>query len=137
VKQHNQHEITTVQRAPDGKWLSSGNPSGRPLGSRHRIAEMLLRDLADEWEKSGPAVLQKLAVDEPATFAKIAYGVLPKDVLVRVEHDNSISLLSDEEIAAALETIRKLRASDEAKLIDVMPEPSGELLPIQRQADED
>jgi hypothetical protein len=55
------------------------NPKGRPVSSRQRISEKLLADLADKWETHGAAVLEHLATNEPAKFAQIAYGLLPKD----------------------------------------------------------
>jgi hypothetical protein len=77
-------DASTIQRAPDGKWLSSGNPQGRPLGSRHRIAEAIIRDIAAEWERSGAEVLERMARDEPAKFAQLAAGLIPKDILLSV-----------------------------------------------------
>jgi hypothetical protein len=64
-----------------GRWLQgSGSPSpGRPIHSRQRIAEALLRDLAVVWEAQGKEVLERLAKDEPAKLAQIAYGLLPRD----------------------------------------------------------
>jgi hypothetical protein len=75
---------TALQRAPDGKWLSSGNPAGRPLGSRHKIADAIIRDIAAEWERSGAEVLERMARDEPAKFAQLAAGLIPKDILLSV-----------------------------------------------------
>ena len=65
----------------------SGNPAGRPLGARHRIAEKLLTDLESAWAKHGETVLDKLAISDPGKFATIAYGVLPKDVFLSVQQD--------------------------------------------------
>lgn len=77
-------DASTIQRAPDGKWLSSGNPQGRPLGSRHKIAEAIIRDIAAEWERSGAKVLERMARDEPAKFAQLAAGLIPREALLTV-----------------------------------------------------
>ena len=73
--------------ANGGQWVAgrSGNPAGRPLGSRQKISEKLLADLAEVWETSGKTVLQRLAVDDPGKLATIAYGLLPRDVFISVE----------------------------------------------------
>ena len=63
----------------------SGNPAGRPLGARARISEKLIADIADVWETYGSNVLRRLAAQDPATLAKIAYGLLPRDVFVSVQ----------------------------------------------------
>ena len=63
----------------------SGNPAGRPVGARQRIAERLLEAIAEKWELHGDSVLDRLAADDPKAFAQIAYGLLPRDVFVSVE----------------------------------------------------
>jgi hypothetical protein len=69
------------------KWLAgqSGNPNGRPIGARAKIAERLLSDIADVWEEQGKTVLERLAKDDPAALAKIAYGLLPREMLLSVQ----------------------------------------------------
>jgi hypothetical protein len=65
---------------------SKGSPSlGRPVSSRQKISERLLQDLASVWEEHGRTVLERFAKDDPAKLAQIAYGLLPRDVFVKVE----------------------------------------------------
>ena len=40
---------------------TSGNPAGRPLGSRTKLVESFVTDLQDKWQKDGSAILD--AVD--------------------------------------------------------------------------
>jgi hypothetical protein len=75
---------STVERAPDGKWISSGNPVGRPLGSRHKIAEAIVRDISDAWQNHGPGVLNRMALTEPAKFAQLAAGLIPKEFMLTI-----------------------------------------------------
>jgi Family of unknown function (DUF5681) len=84
-----------------GAWLPghSGNPNGRPIGSRQKIAAQLLEDLQEVWAERGKAILHRLAIDDPARLAQIAYGLLPKDVFVRVE---------DQRTPGNLESVREL-----------------------------
>ena len=56
----------------------SGNPAGRPLGSRHKITEAIIQDISGAWQTHGPRVLDRLAVEDPATFPKLAVGLVPK-----------------------------------------------------------
>lgn len=69
---------------PAWKPGQSGNVNGRPLGSRQKIAEAIIRDIAAEWERSGASVLERMAKDEPAKFAQLAAGLVPKDILLSV-----------------------------------------------------
>ena len=52
---------------------------GRKPGVRNRLSEKFLESLHDEWERSGDAALKILAKEDPATFAKLALGILPKE----------------------------------------------------------
>jgi hypothetical protein len=69
-----------------GRWLQgSGSPSpGRPQSSRQRISERLLSDLAEVWEEHGKDAPIKLAVSDPGKLVTVAYGLLPRDIFVRV-----------------------------------------------------
>lgn len=69
---------------PTWKKGQSGNPMGRPAGARQRIAEKLIADIAEIWEACGIEVLKRLAVEEPAKLATIAYGLVPKDIFLNV-----------------------------------------------------
>ena len=53
--------------------------SGRKPGVRNRIGQKFLEDLQSEWERSGPAVLKILAVENPEALAKLAAGLLPRE----------------------------------------------------------
>jgi len=64
-------------RASHG-WKTPG--SGRKLGVRNKLSERFLRDLHAEWEQSGSDCLKILAKEDPATFAKLALGVIPKEL---------------------------------------------------------
>jgi hypothetical protein len=80
----NQQDIITMGGPHRWKKGETGNAKGRPVGARQRISEKLLADLADVWRECGPAVLRKLASEEPGKLATIAFGLLPKDVFVSV-----------------------------------------------------
>ena len=46
----------------------SGNPNGRPKGSRNKLAESFLVDVYEEWETGGRAAIKKMAKDRRPTF---------------------------------------------------------------------
>lgn len=81
---------------PNWKKGVSGNPRGRPVASRQKIAEGIISDLAELWEEGGAKVLRHLMTEDPATFAKLAFGILPREALVSVSQSPPGGLAPDE-----------------------------------------
>ena len=46
----------------------SGNPNGRPVGSRTAFSHGFLKDLAEVWGDRGRAAMERTAIDQPAVF---------------------------------------------------------------------
>jgi len=68
----------------------SGNPAGRPKGSRNKVSEDFVRTYAKIFEEKGEAVLRDLAENDKATFAKIGAGFVPKDFNMDTSHPFAI-----------------------------------------------
>jgi len=79
---------------PKGK---SGNPRGRPRGSRARFAERLLDDVIDLWERRGRDGLEIAFTREPVQMIKAFIGILPREVLVQALNFNATVDLSEME----------------------------------------
>jgi Family of unknown function (DUF5681) len=94
VRTYLEHE----HKSHHGKWLpgTSGNPTGRPQGSRQKIANALLEDIADVWSRHGKTVLTRLAIDDPAKLASIAYGLLPRDIFINVQQQAPANINPDD-----------------------------------------
>jgi hypothetical protein len=58
----------------------SGNPAGRPRGSRGKLSEDFLADLHAAWSAHGATALERCALEEPGTFVKVIAGLLPRNV---------------------------------------------------------
>jgi hypothetical protein len=102
VKQHNAD--TTAGKSVIGvpfKPGQSGNPAGRPKGSRHKLEEVFVADLVEAWKLHGKAALDTVATKEPAKFAQIAASVLPKQTQNTRIH--KLELMTDRELAELLE----------------------------------
>src|ERR1051325_9623738 len=56
----------------------SGNPAGRPKGSRNRISEKFLADLSSHYEANGLAAIEAVFQADRATYLKVVPGLLPK-----------------------------------------------------------
>jgi hypothetical protein len=123
VHEQNQRVSTEhgVNKPNAGKWVAgtSGNPAGRPLGSRQKIAETLLQDLAEVWAKRGKSVLERMAIDDPGKLASIAYGLLPRDIFVTVEQRTPAGMDADdwERMLGLARTMREI--APDASLEDI------------------
>ncbi len=58
----------------------SGNPSGRPKGSRNELGEDFIGDLHEHWQEHGPEALDACLEQSPAAYCKMVASLLPKDV---------------------------------------------------------
>jgi len=62
----------------------SGNPSGRPLGTRNKFSEAFVSDIAAVWQNCGRGILEQMAQDEPARFAELCGRLIPRDVSLTI-----------------------------------------------------
>jgi hypothetical protein len=63
----------------------SGNPAGRPIGSRNKLSESVIQDIAADWAIGGPETIARVRMTDPATYFRVVASILPKDVLVNVQ----------------------------------------------------
>lgn len=63
----------------------SGNPAGRPAGTRNKLVESFVSDLQEKWRTDGPDILDRLAKDDPAKLVEAISRMAPKDVAVTLE----------------------------------------------------
>jgi hypothetical protein len=57
----------------------SGNPKGRPKGSRNKLSEEFFRDLCDVWQAFGKPALETMAMLYPAEFVRLVASLMPKE----------------------------------------------------------
>ena len=82
----------------------SGNPYGRPLGSRQKVNERFLHDFASVWNVHGRKALVACAKDDPSTFVRVAAALLPAKVDLDIANRSDRTLEAVQaDIAAAIE----------------------------------
>ena len=79
----------------------SGNPAGRPKGSRNRVSEKLLETLATDFDAHGKEVIEKVRAERPADYLKIVASLVPKQMEIEdLRSSRKAEDLSDDELAA-------------------------------------
>jgi hypothetical protein len=75
----------------------SGNPRGRPKGARNRLGEDFLAQLYDDFAAHGPAAIERVREEDPATYLRVIASLVPKEVK---STSGPFDALSDEELEA-------------------------------------
>jgi hypothetical protein len=59
-------------------WFSDGRPIGK-------FAEQSIKDLLSDWQKHGPETIERVRVECPDVYFRVAFSTLPKDVSIAIE----------------------------------------------------
>jgi hypothetical protein len=86
--------------APPWQPGQSGNPAGRPKGSRNKLGEAFIEALHTDFENEGAAAIVRCRVEKPDAYLKVIASILPKELKISNESD-----LSDDQL---IERIRQL-----------------------------
>ena len=81
----------------------SGNPSGRPKGSRNKLGEAFLSAVADDFAAHGVAAIQRAREEDPVAYIRMIASLLPKELKVE---SNPYDDLSNEEIDRMIRQLR-------------------------------
>jgi hypothetical protein len=105
----------------------SGNPAGRPRGSRNALSEEVICALLRDFRQHGQKAVARVRQTQPAAYLKILALLIPREH--KVEHRNLIKELSDEQLEAMIEFIETSRAAQAGgpiKVIEATAEPALE-----------
>lgn len=58
----------------------SGNPKGRPIGSRQRLSEGFIDALSEDFAKHGKATIKTMREEKPDAYVRVVADLVPKDV---------------------------------------------------------
>ncbi len=80
----------------------SGNPSGRPKGSKNALQEAFINDVKDAWEAKGAKAIADMIEKNPGDFVKMCAGLMPKDVTLNFNDRNE---MTDDELIASIRSL--------------------------------
>jgi len=78
----------------------SGNPRGRPLGSRNRLSEKFILALHDDFEEHGSTVIQQVRQERPEIYLKVIASLVPREL--HFKSANAFEGMSDDELTSLL-----------------------------------
>jgi hypothetical protein len=107
----------------------SGNPAGRPKGSRNKLAESFLADVLSEWEKHGADAISDMRNKNPGDFCKMVASLCPKEMTLNL--NDNLSELSDDELIGQLRSLAALAATAVGQLNAGGEAQAGAAIPSQ------
>ena len=86
----------------------SGNPKGRPKGSRNQLTEEFLKALAKDFNKHGMAALEAMRQETPGEYIRVVASLMPRELNVKID---PIEDLTDDELIERLYALRSAYAA--------------------------
>ena len=71
----------------------SGNPAGRPVGSRNKLGERFLEDLRRDWQQHGAQVIATVRLNDPGTYLKVVASLVPRQMQLNVGLGDQLAAL--------------------------------------------
>jgi hypothetical protein len=75
--------------------LGNAGNGGRKLGTRRDLEMRLVDSVVRDFAEHGERVIERVREEDPATYLRIAAGLLPKELHVNVAHDLSIESFAE------------------------------------------
>lgn len=85
----------------------SGNPGGKPVGSRNRLQGDFVRELAEDFAKHGREAIVTVRTERPQDYIKVIASLMPKEIDVGTK----FAALTDDELAAGIAALQQLVAA--------------------------
>jgi hypothetical protein len=68
----------------------SGNPKGRPKGSRNKLSEEFLADVHATWQVWGRPPLMTAAITDPVSYVRMVASLMPREIETTIPQLRSV-----------------------------------------------
>lgn len=85
----------------------SGNPGGKPVGTRNKLQGSFLTKLAEDFEKFGALAIRQCRKNDPTGYVRVVAALLPKEVEIK----RPLEELDDAQLAAAIAALQSFVAA--------------------------
>jgi hypothetical protein len=65
----------------------SGNPDGRPKGSRNKLTEIFLNIVAKDFADNGAEVIERVRREDPVMYLRIVGSLVPRELIAKREQE--------------------------------------------------
>jgi Family of unknown function (DUF5681) len=88
---------------------TSGNPDGRPKGSRNKLTETFLDTVAKDFAENGAEAIARVRLEEPVMYLKMVRSLVPRELIAKREQEPDLdySQLTDVEIVELIEAEKR------------------------------
>lgn len=108
-------ETTVPYQLTPWKPGQSGNPAGRPVGSRNKLGEHFIQDVYDHWKRNGIQAIQTVFEKRPHEYLKVVASLLPKEFHIT---ELPTEGLTADDLAGIIEAIRTVEVEPCARISD-------------------
>lgn len=81
----------------------SGNPNGRPKGSRNKLGEAFIEALHEDFQEHGVDAITSMRGSDPGGYVRVIASLLPKEFKIETTSD-----LTDEQLDARIRALADL-----------------------------
>jgi hypothetical protein len=92
-----------TERESTGRWRAgySGNPAGRPKGSRNKLGEEFIAALYADFMANGEAAIERVRLEKPDQYLRVIAAIVPKELAISA---NPLDDATDSELAEMCST---------------------------------